>query len=129
LHDALPDLIIMSKTINRIIQLLEALNLSARQFDMSIGTANGYTLRMQKNNASVGSDVIERIIKEYPQVNLVWLITGKGDMFISKPIEPKVRTEEEIEAYINKRLEQKLSDEKKALLDEILKEIEDTKKE
>ncbi|WP_370091541.1 hypothetical protein, partial [Winogradskyella sp.] len=113
----------------RIIQLLEALNLSARQFDMSIGTANGYTLRMQKNNASVGSDVIERIIKEYPQVNLVWLITGKGDMFISKPIEPKVRTEEEIEAYINKRLEQKLSDEKKALLDEILKEIEDTKKE
>ncbi len=119
----------MSKTINRIIKLLEALNISARQFDISIGTANGYTLRMQKNNASVGSDVIERIVKEYPQVNLVWLITGKGDMFITKPSEPKVRSKEEIEAYINQRLKEKLSDEKQALLEEILKEIDNVKKE
>jgi hypothetical protein len=114
----------MSKTINRIVQLLNTLNLSARQFDMSIGTANGYTLRMQKNNASVGSDVIERIVKKYPQVNLVWLITGKGDMFISQQKEKPVRTKAEIDAYINKRLDQKLSKEKKLLLDEILKEIE-----
>ncbi len=119
----------MSKTINRIIQLLEALNLSARQFDMSIGTGNGYTLRMQKNNASVGSDVIERIIKEYPQVNLVWLITGKGEMFVSaEPNTPKIRSKEEIEAYINDRINQELSEEKKALLDEILKEIEGLEK-
>jgi len=119
----------MSKTINRIAKLLEVLNISARQFDISIGTANGYTLRMQKNNASVGSDVIERIVKEYPQVNLVWLITGKGDMFISQSSEPKARTKEEIEEYINQRLEQKLSDEKQALLKEILKEIDNVKKE
>jgi len=119
----------MSKTINRIIQLLNALNLSARQFDMSIGTANGYTLRMQKNNASVGSDVIERIIKEYPQVNLVWLITGKGNMFISQTKDTSLRSEAEIEAYINERINQKLSKEKKALLNEILKEIEDIKNE
>ena len=85
---------------------------------------------MQKNNASVGSDVIERIIKEYPQVNLVWLITGKGDMYITEQPQPqpKVRSKHEIEAYIDARLKTKLSDEKKALLDEILKEIADSKK-
>ncbi|MEM5564815.1 hypothetical protein WNY78_06850 [Psychroserpens sp. AS72] len=114
----------MSKTINRIIQLLSALNLSARQFDISIGSANGYTLRMQKNNASVGSDVIERIIKEYPQINLVWLITGQGDMFIKDNPKPKVRSKAEIESYIDDRLKQQWSDEKKALLEEILTEIE-----
>lgn len=118
----------MSKTINRIIELISELNLSARQFDISIGTANGYILRMQKNNASVGSDVIERIIKEYPQVNLVWLITGKGDMFISEQAQPQKRSTQEIEAYIDERLKSKWSDEKKALLDEILKEIEESKK-
>ena len=117
----------MSKTINRIIQLLNALNLSARQFDMSIGTANGYTLRMQKNNASVGSDVIERIIKEYPQVNLVWLITGKGEMFVSQTESKSLLPMSEIEAYINDRLNKNWSEEKKALIDEILKEIENTK--
>lgn len=117
----------MSKTINRIVQLLDAMHLSARQFDISIGTANGYTLRMQKNNASVGSDVIERIIKEYPQVNLVWLITGKGDMFISETDSKSVRTKAEIEAYIEERLSAKLNEDKRTLLAEILKEIESTK--
>lgn len=117
----------MSKTIHRIIQLVKALNVSARQFDLTIGTANGYTLRMQKNNASVGSDVIERIIKEYPQVNLVWLITGKGDMFVTPQEKKQPRSKESIEDYINERLSKSISKEKKALLDEILREIEDTK--
>ncbi|MCK8481900.1 hypothetical protein [Psychroserpens algicola] len=117
----------MSKTVHRIMQLITALNMSARQFDISIGTANGYILRMQKNNASVGSDVIERIIKEYPKVNLVWLITGNGDMFIEDNPKPKVRSKKEIEAFIEKTLKHQLSDEKKALLDEILNEIENTK--
>lgn len=118
----------MSKTITRIIDLVSALDLSARQFDLAIGTGNGYTLRMKKNNASVGSDVIERIKKEFPQVNLVWLITGQGDMFV-KPQQPtKLRSKAEIEAYIDERLKQQLSEEKQKLLDEILIEIADAEK-
>jgi hypothetical protein len=118
----------MSKTINRIMLLVSALHLSARQFDISIGTANGYILRMQKNNASVGSDVIERIIKEYPQVNLVWLITGKGDMFNKDIPQSNVRSKKEIEAFIDDKLKAQWSEEKKALLDEILREINQTNK-
>ena len=115
---------IMSKTIHRILKIVEQLGISARQFDMSIGTANGYTLRMSKNNASVGSDVIERIKEVYPQINLVWLITGKGDMFVenSKQV---LKTPSEIETYIDKRIKDRLSQEKSKLLNEILREIED----
>ena len=114
----------MSKTIHRILKIVEQLGISARQFDMSIGTANGYTLRMSKNNASVGSDVIERIKEVYPQINLVWLITGKGDMFVenSKQV---LKTPSEIETYIDKRIKDRLSQEKSKLLNEILREIED----
>jgi len=118
----------MSKTINRIIQLLDALNLSARQFDLSIGSGNGYTLRMQKNNASVGSDVIERIIKEYPQINLVWLMTGKGDMFVSQPEAKPLRSITEIKASIDARIKAEASEtdkKTKALLKELQKEIDD----
>lgn len=116
----------MSKTVHRIMQVISALNMSARQFDISIGTANGYILRMEKNNASVGSDVIERIVKQYPQINLVWLITGTGDMFKSDFQQNKVRTSKEIEAFINDTLKAKLSKDKQALLDEILNEINDS---
>ncbi|OUR91991.1 hypothetical protein A9Q87_09320 [Flavobacteriales bacterium 34_180_T64] len=117
----------MSKTIHRIIQFINHLDLSARQFDISIGSANGYTLRMQKNNASVGSDVIERIVTKYPQINLIWLITGKGDMFIEDASNSEVRSKSEIESYINSELNKKWSEEKKALLDEILLEIKNAK--
>ena len=115
----------MSKTIHRIMLLIKHLGISARQFDISIGTANGYILRMQKNNASVGSDIIERIIKLYPQVNLVWLITGKGDMFITDDKQTP-KKEIEIEAYINKRIKEDWSDEKKALLEDLLNEIKNS---
>lgn len=116
----------MSKTINRIIKLVQHLGVSARQFDMSIGTANGYTLRMQKNNASVGSDVIERIKEVYPQVNLTWLITGKGAMFLEETKKVS-KTNAEIEAYIkekiNEKFNEKISEEIKQFLDEISQEI------
>jgi hypothetical protein len=94
----------MNNTINRIIQLLPALKMSARQFDLSIGTGNSYTLRMQKNNASVGSNVIERIAKVYPQINLVWLITGQDKMFVKNLLKPEVRTKAEIQYYIDNKL-------------------------
>ncbi len=112
----------MNKAIHRILDLIAHLDVSARQFDLSIGTANGYTLRMHKNNASVGSDVIERIVKTYPQINLVWLITGKGEMFI-KSTKPKTIDNVNIESFINEQLNKKWSEEKKELLDEIMKEI------
>ena len=102
----------MSKTIHRIMLVIKNLGISARQFDISIGTANGYILRMQKNNASVGSDVIERIIQLYPQVNLVWLITGKGDMLLEDNKTKNSKTSLEIEKYINERLSEKWSAEK-----------------
>jgi|SRR5690606_9007977 len=113
----------MSKTIDRILQLVNQLDLSARQFDLSIGTGNGYLLRMHKNSASVGSDVIEQIKKVYPQVNLIWLLTGKGEMFVKEET-PKTRYAEEIKAFIDKKLNEEYSEERKALLEEILKEIE-----
>lgn len=118
----------MSKTINRIMLVIKHLGISARQFDISIGTANGYILRMQKNNASVGSDVIERIIELYPQINLVWLITGQGDMLLEDSRTKTSKTNLEIEEYINDRLSEKWSAEKKSLLDEILKELKSVEK-
>ena len=70
----------MLKTIDRLMQFIKYEGLSARQFDLSIGASNGYTLRMHKNKASIGSDVIETILKAYPRLNVVWLITGEGEM-------------------------------------------------
>ncbi len=121
----------MLKTIDRLIQFIEYAGLSARQFDISIGAANGYTLRMKKNHASIGSDVIENIIRTYPQLDVVWLLTGEGGM-----IKEKVKSEDldfeklpasrrqDIERIIEKKIRERQERELKDLLKEVTDEIE-----
>ncbi|NJB36634.1 MULTISPECIES: hypothetical protein [Flavobacteriaceae] len=119
----------MIKTIDRLMQFIEHAGLSARQFDISIGASNGYTLRMRKNHASIGSDVIENIIKTYPQLNLIWLITGEGEMlnpekqFLSANKLPKEK-ELEIERIIAAKIRERQEKELQELLREVNKELD-----
>lgn len=125
----------MLKTIDRLIQFITYAGLSARQFDISIGASNGYTLRMKKNSASIGSDVIENILRVYPQLNVVWLITGEGAMLKKdmrkEPLEfdelPKNR-QEEIEKIIEQKIKERQEQELKRLLIEVSEEIERSNK-
>ena len=111
-------------------QFIQHAGLSARQFDLSIGAANGYTLRMKKNRASIGSDVIENIVRTYPQLNVSWLITGEGEMLKSNtPIEPvefdklPIEKQKEIEEIIEKKIRERHEAELKSLLKEVTQEI------
>jgi hypothetical protein len=125
----------MLKTIDRLTQFIQYAGLSARQFDLSIGAGNGYTLRMKKNHASIGSDVIETIIRTYPQLNLVWLMTGEGEM-IKKNVETEVKgfdqlpkeKQHEIERIIEQKIRQRQEQEFHKLLMDVTKEIEKNQK-
>lgn len=104
--------------------------LSARQFDLSIGASNGYTLRMQKNKASIGSDVIENILTIYPDLNVVWLLTGSGEMLKSQQLVdildfdnlPRDR-KQEIERIIEVKIKERQKEELKSLLREVTEEM------
>jgi hypothetical protein len=105
------------KIIDRITLFIQHKNLSMRAFDMSIGVGNGYTSKQSKSGASVGSDVLERIIDVYPDLNPMWLISGKGAMTLD--IE---RSEEPLPDYgesIDEILENKI----KRIVQEQLKEF------
>ena len=123
----------MIKTIDRLIQFINHAGLSAPQFDLSIGASNGYTLRMNKNRASIGSDVIENILRIYPQLNVVWLLTGEGTMLKekSKPLpldfdQLPSDKQEEIEAIIENKIKERQRDELERLMKEIRSELKKT---
>ncbi len=125
----------MIKTIDRLMEFIRYAGLSARQFDMSIGASNGYILRMQKNNASIGSDVIENIIKTYPQLDVVWLLTGEGAMLKGPKPESLIEfnalpraKQLEIEAIIERKIKERQDEERKRLLREVTEEIEKASK-
>lgn len=116
----------MLKTIDRLIQFVQYTGLSARQFDLSIGVSNGYTLRMQKNNASIGSDVLEKILEVYPQLDVVWLLTGQGEMIKKQKVDFSIgidkvfkEKQDEIESLIELKIQEYQRREFNGLLKEI----------
>jgi len=68
------------KIILRLKQFIEYKGIAMRQFDAEIGAANGYIGKQIKNEASVGSEIIQKIVSVYPELSLEWLITGDGTM-------------------------------------------------
>mgnify|MGYP003199919420 FL=1 len=65
---------------DRLIALCEALELSRREFSISIGRTSTYVTSL---NNDITSGVLNDISITYPQVNIMWLITGKGEKFIA----------------------------------------------
>lgn len=91
------------KSIDRLKKYIEYKGISLNAFDLSIEASNGYIGRMIKNKGSLGSDVIEKIYCTYPDLNLIWLMTGKGDMLITenKPEAENYYSEKNITNYVS----------------------------
>ncbi|MCV6629087.1 MAG: hypothetical protein OIF50_04420 [Flavobacteriaceae bacterium] len=124
----------MFKTIDRITLFINHLGISVRKFDMSIGASNGYTLRMKKNRASVGSDMLERIAEKYPSISIDWLITGEGSMLrdnlkinLDKDLFENMSMEN-LEQKVVEKIKEKQKQDLMNLLKEIAAEIHNNKK-
>ena len=69
----------VSETQQRLCELADTLGISNREFSRSIGMSENYVASLS-NDISLG--VVNKILIVYPQVNVVWLVTGKGDRLI-----------------------------------------------
>lgn len=65
-------------SVARIIDFLSVKKDSKADFYKKTGLSNGYLDKVKV----LGADKIESILKSYPDLNLTWLITGEGYMFI-----------------------------------------------
>lgn len=72
-------------TINRRLKILvSTLNLSVRAFSQAIEISENTTRNYLNKGTKPSTDYAERIASHFTNVNLVWLITGKGKMFIDE---------------------------------------------
>ena len=67
-------------------------------FEKSIGVANGYVNSISK---SIGIDKISLILENYPNLNIEWLLTGRGEMLKTQHT-PEVLTPENEPSSSNK---------------------------
>lgn len=66
--------------VNRLIKYIEYKGLTVNKFASNIGVSNAYFSKMAKNNGSIGSNILEKIVSDCPDLNLYWLLNGEGDM-------------------------------------------------
>lgn len=70
--------------IERIYQLSDLKGDSIYKISKEIDVSNGYFAKTRSKNGSVGSDIVEKIVRYYPDVNTSWLILGEGEIFKTK---------------------------------------------
>ena len=72
--------------IERISQFIEKEGISVRKFEDTIGASNGVIRRAIRNKTDIQSKWITSVLENYPQLNSLWLLTGKGVMMKSESI-------------------------------------------
>lgn len=63
----------------RLIELCEAMNITPNQFSQDIGKNREF---VRKIVGEIGSDVLRNISRRFPEINIMWIITGEGEKFL-----------------------------------------------
>lgn len=62
---------------DRLLQFIEYKRITKSAFERKCGLSNGY---INSTKGNIGSKILEQILREYPDLNREWLISGKGEM-------------------------------------------------
>lgn len=61
----------------RLYQFIKYQNISVQAFEKKCGLSNGYVAAIRKG---IGSEKLEAILTQFPQLNRTWLLFGEGEM-------------------------------------------------
>ena len=78
----------------RLLQFLQAENVTQTQFADTLGVARGSVSHILSGRNKPGYDFLESLLLHYPSLNMEWLLTGKGRMYGSSgPSEEAVQAQ------------------------------------
>jgi phage repressor protein C with HTH and peptisase S24 domain len=76
----------------RVGEYIEAKGISYYAFENNLGASRGSISKAVKDGKSIGSNVLEKIMGMYPDLNPQWLLTGQGSMLLEAGNAPAIQT-------------------------------------
>jgi hypothetical protein len=98
------------KPIERIAIFIHFKKISPHAFEQKIELSNGYFSKQLKHLGSVGSDILIKIYHAYPELDILWILTGEGQM-----LKESVKQIQEIDEIILEDFTNKYTSENKKL--------------
>lgn len=94
----------MEKTLkDRLIQFIKSTGSSIRQFEIKWGVSSGYVNNISKG---IGNEYLINLCNQYPELDLNWLLTGKGSMLLDDIYHEKYKEQIiEIRDHLNNIIE------------------------
>lgn len=92
--------------LNRLKKFLLYRELSFNKFEKSLGVSHGSISNAWKHQRNIGSNVIEKILATYPEINAEWLLRGEGEMLNATrmPIFDSTHSKEQTDEEVIERL-------------------------
>lgn len=96
----------MSTAIERFVRFHKHLQLTEmypgrNAIEDKLEVSKGYITKAMTKKSAMGSDLLERIMLLFPQLNIVWLLTGEGDMILEED-DSKYQVKDYRDTIINK---------------------------
>ncbi|CAM1344858.1 hypothetical protein [Tenacibaculum amylolyticum] len=112
----------VDETYKRVEQIMNANNLNIKTFEEKVGVSNNSIGTAIRRKASFKSNVLNKILNAFPEVDPAWLLTGKGTMLLK---DNNFYSEEPDAVYKNEKLDQLIKTKLIRLLseDENIKDI------
>lgn len=76
----------------RIGEYIEAKGISYYAFENSLGASRGSISKAVKDGKSIGSQMLEKILSVYTDLNPTWLLTGQGEMLATEMGSGNIKT-------------------------------------
>jgi hypothetical protein len=90
------------KPIERIAIFIHFKKISPHAFEQKIELSNGYFSKQLKHLGSVGSDILIRIYQAYPELDILWVLTGEGQMLKEEMLHSQQIDNSILEDFTNK---------------------------
>lgn len=116
----------MSVELRRIEEYLRIKKISNRQFSLNIGKSHAFLNNALKQGSSPSVEILSLIIDNYPDINLEYIITGRGnitkdDVILQEPI-LAYKKNTSIDTIIDAKIDHKLKAMKEDIINIILNE-------
>ncbi|MGG8497605.1 hypothetical protein ACQY1Q_14440 [Tenacibaculum sp. TC6] len=78
-------------TYKRVEKIINDNNLNVRSFEERIDVSNNSIGTAIRRKASFKSNVLNKILQSFPEINPTWLLTGKGEMFLANELKNSLK--------------------------------------